>query len=168
MSSLINKYNIPGPRYTSYPTVPYWDETTFTADQWKTSVIKSFKESNNGEGISIYIHLPFCEALCTFCACHKRITKQHSVETPYLKAVLKEWELYLSLFDEKPKLKEVKDKILETLREEKLSEDPALYYQALVDIREEKEIKWKDDEIKKQYNKLMDQLIESAKEQNQQ
>lgn len=69
---------------------------------------------------------------------------------------------------EKPKLKEVKDKILETLREEKLSKDPALYYQALVDIREEKEIKWKDDEIKKQYNKLMDQLIESAKEQNQQ
>ena len=69
---------------------------------------------------------------------------------------------------EKPKLKEVKDKILETLREEKLSKDPALYYQALVDIREEKEIKWKDDEIKKQYNKLMDQLIDSAKEQNQQ
>ena len=69
---------------------------------------------------------------------------------------------------EKPKLKEVKDKILETLREEKLSKDPALYYQALVDIREEKEIKWKDDEIKKQYNKLMDQIIESAKEQNQQ
>ena len=69
---------------------------------------------------------------------------------------------------EKPKLKEVKDKILETLRAEKLSKDPALYYQALVDIREEKEIKWKDDEIKKQYNKLMDQLIESAKEQNQQ
>ena len=69
---------------------------------------------------------------------------------------------------EKPKLKEVKDKILETLREEKLNEDPALYYKALVDIREEKNIKWKDDEIKKQYNKLMDQLIESAKEQNQQ
>ena len=69
---------------------------------------------------------------------------------------------------EKPKLKEVKDKILETLREEKLNEDPTLYYKALVDIREEKNIKWKDDEIKKQYNKLMDQLIESAKEQNQQ
>lgn len=69
---------------------------------------------------------------------------------------------------EKPKLKDVKDKILETLREEKLNEDPSLYYKALVDIREEKNIKWKDDEIKKQYNKLMDQLIESAKEQNQQ
>ena len=69
---------------------------------------------------------------------------------------------------EKPKLKDVKDKILETLREEKLNEDPTLYYKALVDIREEKNIKWKDHEIKKQYNKLMDQLIESAKEQNQQ
>ena len=69
---------------------------------------------------------------------------------------------------EKPKLKDVKDKILETLREEKLNEDPTLYYKALVDIREEKNIKWKDDEIKKQYNKLMDQLIESAKQQNQQ
>ena len=69
---------------------------------------------------------------------------------------------------EKPKLKDVKDKILGTLRKEKLNEDPTLYYKALVDIREEKNIKWKDDEIKKQYNKLMDQLIESAKEQNQQ
>ena len=69
---------------------------------------------------------------------------------------------------EKPKLKDVKDKILETLREEKLNEDPTLYYKALIDIREEKNIKWKDDEIKKQYNKLMDQLIDSAKEQNQQ
>ena len=69
---------------------------------------------------------------------------------------------------EKPKLKDVKDKILETLREEKLNEDPALYYQTLVDIREDKKIEFKDDEIKKQYNKLMDQLIDSAKEQNQQ
>ena len=69
---------------------------------------------------------------------------------------------------EKPKLKDVKDKIIETLREEKLNEDPGLYYKTLVDIREEKNIKWKDDEIKKQYNKLMDQLIESAKEQKKQ
>lgn len=107
MSSLINKYNIPGPRYTSYPTVPYWDESTFSPEKWKTSVIKSFHESNSKEGISIYIHLPFCEALCTFCACHKRITKQHSVEVPYLESVLKEWYLYLQLFDEKPILKEL-------------------------------------------------------------
>lgn len=107
MNSLIDKYNIPGPRYTSYPTVPYWDESTFSAEKWTESVIRTFKETNAEEGISIYIHLPFCEALCTFCACHKRITKQHSVEIPYLESVLKEWQLYLQLFNEKPKLKEL-------------------------------------------------------------
>lgn len=107
-NSLIDKYNIPGPRYTSYPTVPYWDETNFNENAWEESVIRSFKESNSTEGISIYIHLPFCEALCTFCACHKRITKQHSVETPYLESVLKEWDLYLKLFNGiKPRLKEL-------------------------------------------------------------
>ncbi len=107
MISLIDKYNIPGPRYTSYPTVPFWDESTFSAKKWKNSVIKSFNESNDSEGISIYIHLPFCEALCTFCACHKRITKQHSVETPYIDSVLKEWDLYVDLFEIKPKIKEL-------------------------------------------------------------
>ncbi|MCU7542666.1 oxygen-independent coproporphyrinogen III oxidase [Riemerella anatipestifer] len=106
MNSLIDKYNIPGPRYTSYPTVPYWEEESFTHQSWEQTVIKSFKESKD-EGISIYIHLPFCEQLCTFCACHKRITKQHSVETPYLQSVIKEWQLYLALFDEKPKIKEL-------------------------------------------------------------
>lgn len=107
MSSLIDKYNIPGPRYTSYPTVPYWENENFTSEKWQDTVIRAFNESNAEEGISIYIHLPFCEQLCTFCACHKRITKQHSVETPYLESVLKEWNLYLNLFSQKPKLKEL-------------------------------------------------------------
>lgn len=110
--SLINKYNIPGPRYTSYPTVPFWDGSSFSTQSWKDSVIKAYQESNAQEGISIYIHLPFCESLCTFCACHKRITKQHSVEKPYIATVLKEWQLYLNLFrkqnrNNKPKLKEL-------------------------------------------------------------
>lgn len=114
MNSLINKYNIPGPRYTSYPTVPYWENESFTSEKWQNTVVRAFNESNADEGISIYIHLPFCENLCTFCACHKRITKQHSVETPYLESVLKEWNLYLELFrqqpttyNQQPKLKEL-------------------------------------------------------------
>jgi len=107
MNSLIDKYNIPGPRYTSYPTVPFWDATQFSGDLWQKSVIRSFTESNDAEGISVYIHLPFCEQLCTFCACHKRITKQHSVEIPYLESVLKEWDLYLNLLGSKPKIKEL-------------------------------------------------------------
>ncbi|MBU3821764.1 oxygen-independent coproporphyrinogen III oxidase [Flavobacteriaceae bacterium XHP0103] len=106
-NSLVNKYNIAGPRYTSYPTVPYWNQETFSLKEWKSSIVKSFKESNQKEGISIYIHLPFCESLCTFCGCNKRITKQHSVESIYINAVLKEWSLYLDLLDEKPIIKEL-------------------------------------------------------------
>ena len=107
LSSLVNKYNVAGPRYTSYPTVPYWDSNTFSEEFWKTSLIKSFNESNSKEGISLYVHLPFCESLCTFCGCNKRITKQHSVESPYIDTVLKEWRLYRALFNEKPVLKEL-------------------------------------------------------------
>jgi oxygen-independent coproporphyrinogen-3 oxidase len=105
--SLVQKYNVPGPRYTSYPTVPYWDESTFSTAKWKQSLLKSFAESNTEEGISLYIHLPFCESLCTFCGCHKRITKRHEVEHPYVEAVLKEWQLYCELFPEKPIIKEI-------------------------------------------------------------
>lgn len=106
-SSLVQKYNVPGPRYTSYPTVPYWDENGFSLALWKQSLIKSFNESNASEGISLYIHLPFCESLCTFCGCHKRITKRHEMENPYIEAVLKEWQLYCDLFSEKPIIKEI-------------------------------------------------------------
>ncbi len=107
MNSLIDKYNIPGPRYTSYPTVPFWDNASFAGDLWQNSVLHTFNETNDSEGISVYIHLPFCEQLCTFCACHKRITKKHSVETPYLETVLKEWDLYVNLFGRTPKIKEL-------------------------------------------------------------
>ncbi|MEN9488317.1 MAG: hypothetical protein RL494_582, partial [Bacteroidota bacterium] len=95
--SLIQKYNVPGPRYTSYPTVPYWDESNFSYQIWIDTLKKSFDESNLSEGISLYIHLPFCESLCTFCGCNKRITKNHTVENPYIEAVLKEWSLYCSI-----------------------------------------------------------------------
>jgi oxygen-independent coproporphyrinogen-3 oxidase len=100
--SLTDKYNVAGPRYTSYPTVPYWNNDTFSSKLWKSSLIQSFNESNTEEGISLYIHLPFCESLCTFCGCHKRITTRHELERPYIHAILKEWDLYLNLFDKKP------------------------------------------------------------------
>ncbi|MXV39313.1 oxygen-independent coproporphyrinogen III oxidase [Flavobacteriaceae bacterium Ap0902] len=106
-NQLINKYNIPGPRYTSYPTVPYWDNDSFSTNQWKETLLKSFNESNEKEGISVYIHLPFCDSLCTFCACHKHITVQHSVEDNYIETVLKEWDLYLDLLEYKPIIKEL-------------------------------------------------------------
>jgi len=104
---LVKKYNVAVPRYTSYPTVPYWDTDLFNADGWKASVKRSFDESNCKDGISLYIHLPFCESLCTYCGCNTRITKNHTVEEPYIKAVLKEWEIYRGIMDEKPVIKEI-------------------------------------------------------------
>lgn len=107
MCSLVQKYNVPGPRYTSYPTVPFWDVNTFSGKKWEETVKKSFHASNSLTGISLYIHLPFCENMCTFCGCHKRITKRHDVELPYIKSILKEWSLYRAMFDEKPVVKEL-------------------------------------------------------------
>jgi len=106
VSSLINKYNVPAPRYTSYPTVPYWDETTFTPSKWKKELFKQFSLNKTG-GISLYIHLPFCESLCTYCGCNKYITRNHTVELPYINAVLSEWQMYIDILGERPKIAEV-------------------------------------------------------------
>ena len=105
-SSLINKYNVSGPRYTSYPTVPYWDVSSFTSELYLHTLKNTF-ESSNLQGVSLYIHLPFCESLCTFCACHKHITKRHEVEEEYIETLLKEWELYVNFLEQKPRISEI-------------------------------------------------------------
>jgi oxygen-independent coproporphyrinogen III oxidase len=106
-SDLLRKYDVPVPRYTSYPTVPYWDSESFDVNKWKILVKRCFDESNNEKGISIYIHLPFCESLCTYCACNTRITKNHAVEKKYTAALLAEWQQYLNLFEATPIIREL-------------------------------------------------------------
>lgn len=102
---LLNKYDVPTPRYTSYPTVPYWEPDSINASSWLKSVKQTFVQEN-GE-MSIYIHLPYCENLCTFCACNKRITKNHNVEDRYIDAVLKEWSMYREHFPAQPTIREI-------------------------------------------------------------
>ena len=102
---LLNKYDVPVPRYTSYPTVPYWNKDHFTTDKWLVTIKDRFVKEQNE--LSLYIHLPFCEELCTYCACNKRITKNHGTESPYIEAVLKEWEMYLKVFPGKPIIREI-------------------------------------------------------------
>ncbi len=104
--NLLKKYNVAAPRYTSYPTVPYWDNESFSTEAWSASLLKTYT-SLGEQGISIYIHLPFCESLCTYCGCNTRITKNHGVEKPYIEAVIKEWELYTQILGERPKIKEL-------------------------------------------------------------
>src|SRR5690554_2315631 len=93
LKQLIKEYNVAAPRYTSYPTVPHWDQETWTQDKW-IETIKITHDRSTGKGISLYIHLPFCESLCTYCGCNTRITKNHAVETPYIDYLLKEWAMY--------------------------------------------------------------------------
>ncbi|MEB2785689.1 oxygen-independent coproporphyrinogen III oxidase [Algoriphagus persicinus] len=102
-AELIKKYNHQAPRYTSYPTVPLWENNLDTND-WDDLVKKAFQDFGVEEGISIYIHLPFCESLCTYCGCNKRITKNNNVKAPYIQALLAEWKKYTDLFHEKPKI----------------------------------------------------------------
>lgn len=103
---LFVKYNVAGPRYTSYPSVPFWHNVP-SEKLWKESVLSTFSATNHTEGISLYLHLPFCESLCTFCGCNKRITKNHKVEEPYIEALLKEWDIYRSWFPEEPIIREI-------------------------------------------------------------
>jgi len=79
------KYNRPGPRYTSYPTAPVWNDTFGPADLEKVHAEAEAARTP----VSLYMHIPFCESLCLFCACNVVIQKNKSVAPPYL-GVLKQ------------------------------------------------------------------------------
>src|SRR5690348_14650750 len=81
-------YNRPGPRYTSYPTAPVW------RDDFRIDDLNGACEEAEASRtpVSLYMHLPFCESLCLFCACNVVITKDHSVALPYLTTLKREIE----------------------------------------------------------------------------
>ena len=83
---MIQRYNRPGPRYTSYPTVPVWKEGEF-ADDYAASL---HKEGQNEQPLSLYVHIPFCQQLCTFCGCNKYITNNSNIVEKYLTALEQE------------------------------------------------------------------------------
>jgi oxygen-independent coproporphyrinogen-3 oxidase len=76
----VTRYNRPGPRYTSYPTAPVWTDS-FGPDDFETAMAQA---NATRSPVSLYMHLPFCESLCLFCACNVIIQKDKSVTPPYL------------------------------------------------------------------------------------
>lgn len=92
-ADLIAKYDVAGPRYTSYPTVPYWEGTP-SQQTWLARVARAL-DARGAAGASLYVHIPFCRSLCTYCGCNTRITRTHSVVMPYIQSVLGELDLYL-------------------------------------------------------------------------
>jgi oxygen-independent coproporphyrinogen III oxidase len=86
--AFLEKYNRPGPRYTSYPTAPVWQD-----DFGPDDLERYYAAANAARNpVSLYMHLPFCESLCLFCACNVVITKDHSVAPPYIQTLEREIE----------------------------------------------------------------------------
>jgi oxygen-independent coproporphyrinogen-3 oxidase len=103
-TTLLTKYDVAAPRYTSYPTVPYWTAQTMPAPTWLDRVQKA---ADSALALSLYVHLPFCDSLCTYCGCNKHITKNHRVEEPYIETLLQEWKMYCAALPGRPILNEL-------------------------------------------------------------
>lgn len=97
---LIEKYNRPGPRYTSYPPVPFWNGSP-SENVWLEHIGQSYNEQ---EGLDLYVHIPFCEKLCFYCGCNRTITKNHDVEDPFIEMIIKEWKIYCQKLGIIPKI----------------------------------------------------------------
>ncbi len=88
---LVARYDVPVPRYTSYPPVPHWHDTP-TAEQWVASLGRAIGAPD--ASLALYVHIPFCESLCTFCGCNTVITRDHRHEDTYVDLVLSELDGY--------------------------------------------------------------------------
>ncbi len=94
---LLRKFDVSGPRYTSYPTADRFVEA-FTAQDY----IGALEHRRNGAAamnspLSLYVHIPFCDSLCYYCACNKIITKHHDRAAEYLRYLSREVDLHTAV-----------------------------------------------------------------------
>jgi oxygen-independent coproporphyrinogen-3 oxidase len=102
---MLDRYNQPGPRYTSYPTAPEWDDAFGEAD-----LREAFREANRKPSptpLSLYFHIPFCESLCLYCGCNVVINKRHEVARPYLDHLKREIDWVSAEVDRTRKVEQV-------------------------------------------------------------
>jgi oxygen-independent coproporphyrinogen-3 oxidase len=91
---LLTRFDVPGPRYTSYPTADRFVEAFSQVDLHQALELRSHGLGQKTRPLSIYVHIPFCESLCYYCACNKIITKHHEKAEPYLRYLAKEVAMY--------------------------------------------------------------------------
>lgn len=100
---LISRYDLAGPRYTSYPTAPQFQES-FT----EAALLNAIARSNEAQRpLSIYFHIPFCDSLCYYCGCNKIVTNNKSRSLPYIQRMIQELALYANLFDNQREVKQL-------------------------------------------------------------
>ena len=92
---LLRRFDVAGPRYTSYPTADRFVEAFGAADYAAALVQRRDGPSNSP--LSVYVHIPFCESLCYYCACNKIITKHHDRAKSYLQYLQREIALHLDV-----------------------------------------------------------------------
>ena len=90
---LLRRFDVPGPRYTSYPTADRFVEA-FTSHELAEALVQRRAAPARALPLSLYVHIPFCESLCYYCACNKIITKKHERGAAYLRALTREVDLY--------------------------------------------------------------------------
>ena len=93
---LLRRFDVPGPRYTSYPTADRFVEA-FRAEDY-IQALEQRRAGSMALPLSLYVHIPFCESLCYYCACNKVITKHHSKSAEYLRYLSRELELQVEHF----------------------------------------------------------------------
>lgn len=96
-TALVEKYSRPGPRYTSYPAVPYWP-AGYTPARYEEALAElgARCDADPSQAVSLYVHVPFCERRCTFCACNVVISRAHERGVAYVRTVLAEMDLALA------------------------------------------------------------------------
>ena len=95
--ALVQKYDLPGPRYTSYPTAPQFHQA-FAVDDYQQAAAASNRAAMP-KPLSLYIHIPFCKSLCYYCACNKIITQKTHRAVEYLSYLKREIAMQAALFD---------------------------------------------------------------------
>jgi oxygen-independent coproporphyrinogen-3 oxidase len=94
---LLRQFDVPGPRYTSYPTADRFVEAFVDADYAQALTHRRSGPAALALPLSLYVHIPFCESLCYYCACNKIITKHHEKAAEYLRYLTREVELHTAL-----------------------------------------------------------------------
>ena len=92
---LLRRYDVAGPRYTSYPTADRFVEAFSDADYRQALTLRRTGAAAMTLPLSLYVHIPFCESLCYYCACNKIITKHHDRAVEYLRYLTREVDLHV-------------------------------------------------------------------------